>query len=73
MTILVGDVGGTKAHLAIFVSKDGLRTPMLEAKLPSAHYPSLSSLVKDFLSKSNMRSSIDYAVFGVADHCQRQS
>jgi glucokinase len=66
MTILVGDVGGTKAHLAIFVSKDGLRTPMLEAKLPSAHYPSLSSLVKDFLSKSNMRSSIDYAVFGVA-------
>ncbi len=39
MTILVGDVGGTKAHLAIFVSKDGLRTPMLEAKLPSAHYP----------------------------------
>ena len=66
MTILVGDVGGTKAHLAIFVSKDGLRTPMLDAKLPSAHYPSLSSLVKDFLSTSNMKSSIDYAVFGVA-------
>jgi glucokinase len=66
MIILVGDIGGTKAHLAIFASKDGVRTPTLEAKLPSAHYPSLSSLVKDFLSNSNMKSSIDYAVFGVA-------
>jgi glucokinase len=66
MILLVGDVGGTKTHLAIFASKDGLRTPMLEAKLPSAHYPSLGSLVKDFLSSSNVKFSQDYAVFGVA-------
>jgi glucokinase len=64
MILLAGDVGGTKTNLAIFASKDKLRTPLLEAKLPSAHYPSLNSLVKDFLS--NVKSSVDCAVFGVA-------
>src|SRR5947209_4562611 len=64
MILLAGDVGGTKTNLAIFASKDKLRTPLLEAKLPSAHYPSLTSLVKDFLS--NVKSPIDCAVFGVA-------
>lgn len=64
MILLAGDVGGTKTNLAIFASKDKLRTPLLEAKLPSARYPSLASLVKDFLS--NVKSSVDCAVFGVA-------
>jgi len=64
MILLAGDVGGTKTNLAVFASKDKLRTPLLETKLPSAHYPSLTALVKDFLS--NVKSSVDCAVFGVA-------
>ena len=64
MILLAGDVGGTKTNLAVFASKDKLRTPLLEAKLPSAHYPSLTALVKDFLS--NVKTPIDCAVFGVA-------
>ncbi|HEY4033759.1 MAG TPA: glucokinase [Ktedonobacteraceae bacterium] len=64
MILLAGDVGGTKTNLAVFASKDKLRTPLFEAKLPSAHYPSLTALVKDFLS--NVKSSVDCAVFGVA-------
>lgn len=64
MILLAGDVGGTKTNLAVFASKDKLRTPLLEAKLPSARYPSLTALVKDFLS--NVKTPIDRAVFGVA-------
>ncbi len=64
MMLLAGDIGGTKANLALFASKNTLRTPLLEAKLPSARYASLTDLVKDFLS--NVRSPIDCAVFGVA-------
>ncbi len=64
MILLAGDVGGTKTNLAVFTSKDQLRTPLLEAKLPSASYPSLTDLVKDFLS--NVKMPIDRAVFGVA-------
>jgi glucokinase len=64
MILLAGDVGGTKTNLAVFTSKDKLRTPLLEAKLPSAHYQSLTALVKDFLS--NVTYPIDRAVFGVA-------
>jgi glucokinase len=64
MTFLAGDIGGTKANLAIFASKEELRAPLLEAKLPSADYPSLTALVKDFLS--SVKTPIDRAVFGVA-------
>jgi len=64
MILLTGDVGGTKTNLAIFTSRDRLRTPLLEAKLPSARYSSLTALVRDFLS--NVKYSIDCAVFGVA-------
>jgi glucokinase len=64
MILLAGDVGGTKTNLAVFASKDSLRTPLLEAKLPSAHYPSLTALVKDFLA--HVQTPVDRAVFGVA-------
>jgi len=64
MILLAGDVGGTKTNLAIFASRDRLRTPLLEAKLPSARYSSLTALVRDFLS--NVKFPIDCAVFGVA-------
>ncbi len=62
--LLAGDVGGTKTNLAIYQSKDALHTPLLEAKLPSAQYSSLSELVKDFLA--HVKFPIERAVFGVA-------
>ena len=62
--LLAGDIGGTKTHLAIFSSKDELRAPLFEAKLPSARYPSLAALVRDFLA--NVKTPLERAVFGVA-------
>lgn len=62
--LLAGDIGGTKTNLAIFSSKDELKTPLLEGKFPSAHYPSLTALVQDFLA--NVKFPIERAVFGVA-------
>lgn len=62
--LLVGDIGGTKTHLAIFSSKAELRSPQMETILPSAHYPSLEDLVQKSLSLANLP--IDRASFGVA-------
>jgi glucokinase len=62
--LLAGDIGGTKTNLAIFSSVDTLRTPVREATFPSAQYPSLELLVRDFLSQENYQ--IQKACFGVA-------
>jgi glucokinase len=62
--LLAGDVGGTKTNLAVFASSAELRTPLMEMTLPSAHYPSLETLVRDFLTHVNVP--IDRACFGVA-------
>jgi glucokinase len=62
--LLAGDIGGTKTNLAIFSSVDELRTPVREATFPSAQYPSLELLVRDFLSQGNYQ--IERACFGVA-------
>ena len=50
--LLAGDVGGTKTDLAIFSVAGGPYTPLLEARMPTADYPSLQALVTDFLKKS---------------------
>ena len=62
--LLVGDLGGTKANLAIISEQGGPRNPVLEATLPSARYPSFEALLDDFLRTSGYR--IERAVFGVA-------
>lgn len=62
--LLAGDVGGTKTNLAVFSSHAELRTPVLEATLPSARYSSLEALVADFLSQATFP--IERASFGVA-------
>jgi glucokinase len=62
--LLAGDIGGTKTRLAIFASKEELRTPVLEATLPSTNYPSLEALIADFLGKSSYP--LSRACFGVA-------
>src|SRR5215467_5706246 len=62
--LLAGDIGGTKTNLAVFSHETGWRLPIAESTFPSASYPSLEALVREFLSQHNF--SIDHASFGVA-------
>jgi glucokinase len=63
--LLVGDIGGTKTRLAVISSRDELHTGQLrEATFPSALYPDLATLVREFLEHSHV--SVDRAIFGVA-------
>jgi len=62
--LLAGDVGGTKTTLAVFSPEVGARRPLAEATLPSAQYPSLEALVRDFLEQADL--AVDHAIFGVA-------
>lgn len=65
--LLAGDIGGTKTNLALYTSKEDIRTPTREATLPSAQYATLAALVNDFLKKIDLpKVAIDRAVFGVA-------
>jgi glucokinase len=62
--LLAGDVGGTKTDLGIFSSEQGPRVPLAEASFPSARYPSLEALVREFLEQTRLR--VSHASFGVA-------
>ena len=64
MMLLAGDIGGTKTSLAVFSSEAGPRFPLVEATFPSADYPSLEAIVRDFLSLVDL--DVDRASFGVA-------
>jgi glucokinase len=60
--ILAGDIGGTKTSLAIYTPESGL-TPQAQNRFKSASYPSLKSLVAEFLTDTG--ASAERAVFGV--------
>lgn len=62
--LLAGDVGGTKTSLAIYSPEEGPAAPHASATLHSADYPSLETLVQDFLQGTNL--TVDRASFGVA-------
>ena len=62
--LLAGDVGGTKTHLALFSSRDDLKKPVIEERLPSAAFPNLEALVQSFLMKVAVP--VERACFGVA-------
>ena len=62
--LIAGDVGGTKTDLALFSSEGGPHSPLFEAQLHSADYPSLQAIVKDFLAK--VKKPVDRACFAVA-------
>lgn len=65
LTVLAGDVGGTKTTLAVFSSETGLASPLAEESFPSKDYSGLESVVREFLSRNN-KIKIDRASFGVA-------
>jgi glucokinase len=62
--LLAGDLGGTKTNLAVFSPEAGPRAPLAEATLPSADYPNLEALVRDFLAQTDLE--VERASFGVA-------
>lgn len=57
---LVGDIGGTKTHLALFDHKKSVR----EKKYVSDEHTNLNEIVRSFLSEGS--SEIQVAVFGIA-------
>ncbi len=62
--VLAGDIGGTKTNLAVFSPQPGLDAPLAQATYPSKDYPSLETLVREFLS--TFEGDIRQASFGVA-------
>lgn len=64
MTLLAGDIGGTKTRLALFQTQDGRLQTLAEAEYPSADYADLDSIVVDFLRSRG--DSPSAAAFGVA-------
>jgi glucokinase len=62
--LLAGDIGGTKTNLALFSPGTGPREPLAEATFPSARYPSLEALVREFLAQVDL--AVDRASFGVS-------
>jgi len=63
MTLLAGDIGGTKTTLALFTPKGGLE-PRVQKTFKSKEYLSLAALAVQFLAEEG--ASVDRAVFGVA-------
>lgn len=62
--ILAGDIGGTKAQLALFESGSPPRSPAFEERLPTNGSPSLDALVKQFLTRTGVQPT--RCVFGIA-------
>ncbi|MBN1179295.1 MAG: glucokinase [Anaerolineae bacterium] len=62
--LLAGDIGGTKTKLALFDATCGTHAPLVKATYPSARYPSLEAVVRDFLLETGAQ--VDRASFGVA-------
>jgi glucokinase len=62
--LLAGDIGGTKTDLAIYSAEAGPRAPLVQAEFPSAHYPSLEAIAREFLA--NIKYPVERACFDVA-------
>jgi glucokinase len=62
--LIAGDIGGTKTDLAIFSNEAGPLVPLAQTRVPSADYPSLQSIIKEFLAKE--KKPVDRACFAVA-------
>ena len=62
--LLVGDVGGTKTDLAVYSRQGGPHSPITQAVMHSADYPSLQALATEFLLKVKMP--VERACFDVA-------
>lgn len=64
MNILIGDIGGTKTHLASYSPNSSLKSPDIETVYPSAKFASLAEIIHEFERESERR--FYKACFGVA-------
>src|SRR4051794_25250690 len=64
VTLLAGDIGGTKTRLALFTAAGGPRIPLAQAEVPSAPDPSLEAIIREFLTQAS--TPVQYACFDVA-------
>jgi glucokinase len=48
--LLAGDIGGTKTALGVFSQEAGPRAPHAQQEYPSADYPGLAAIVREFLA-----------------------
>jgi glucokinase len=64
MKALIGDLGGTKTHLAVFSSEAGPRHPLVEKAYQSTHYNSLEAIVGEFLAENQI--TVERGCFAVA-------
>lgn len=62
--LIAGDIGGTKTDLAIYSKEAGPHSPLAQAEVHSADYPSLQAMVAEFLAQVKMP--VDVASFDVA-------
>lgn len=62
--MLIGDIGGTNARLALVSSAAGPGRPLRQAMMPSAAYPGAAELIADFLREESAR--LDGVVLAVA-------
>ncbi len=66
--ILAGDIGGTKAQLALFAPGAPPRSPASEERLPTHGSPSLEAIVRGFLARAGVQPS--RIVLGIAGPVQ---
>lgn len=69
MTILAGDLGGTKTVLALISADKGPREPTVELTYPSRDYANLLDIISQFLAENEERlkgDNLEAAVIGVA-------
>lgn len=52
ITVLAGDIGGTKTNLAFFAATPQELKPLYAAKYPSAEYGSLQEIIQHFLTEA---------------------
>jgi glucokinase len=62
--LLAGDVGATKTMLGIYSAEKGPRQPLAVATFLSSKYPSLTTLLSEFLAQ--VKQDVEHGVFGVA-------
>ncbi len=64
MTVLAGDIGGTKTVLALYENSNALDTPLAQKSYPSAQFDSLDAVIQSFLGETG--ATVTAAAFGVA-------
>jgi glucokinase len=62
--VIGGDIGGTNTRMCLFEARDGALEVRAERTFPSAGYPALDDVVRDFLALTG--ASPELACFGIA-------